>query len=273
MEIRVLARQGLGIREISRELGLSRNTVRKYLRSCAEQDRAPRSGRTQKLDPFKVYLHDRVRAAHPAWLPATALLIEIRAMGYDGGLTRLRVYLRSLKSIKAPEPLVRFETDPGQQMQVDWIVFRRGKLPLSAFVATLGYISAADLVIALAAASRQDRLAEFLKRNISQPRLLIIDEVGYLPLARDDANLFFQVIAKRYEKGSVIMTSNLPFGQWDQTFAGDQTLTAALLDRLLHHSHVLQIKGESYRLKDKRKAGVIRSRASESADQQLEIHA
>lgn len=284
MEIRVLARQGLGIREISRELGLSRNTVRKYLRSCAEQDRAPRSGRTQKLDPFKVYLHDRVRAAHPAWLPATALLIEIRAMGYDGGLTRLRVYLRSLKSIKAPEPLVRFETDPGQQMQVDWIVFRRSKLPLSAFVATLGYIatqmgirtrfiSAADLVIALAAASRQDRLAEFLKRNISQPRLLIIDEVGYLPLARDDANLFFQVIAKRYEKGSVIMTSNLPFGQWDQTFAGDQTLTAALLDRLLHHSHVLQIKGESYRLKDKRKAGVIRSRASESADQQLEIHA
>lgn len=284
MEIRVLARQGLGIREISRELGLSRNTVRKYLRSCAEQDRAPRSGRTQKLDPFKVYLHDRVRAAHPAWLPATALLIEIRAMGYDGGLTRLRVYLRSLKSIKAPEPLVRFETDPGQQMQVDWIVFRRGKLPLSAFVATLGYIatqmgirtrfiSAADLVIALAAASRQDRLAEFLKRNISQPRLLIIDEVGYLPLARDDANLFFQVIAKRYEKGSVIMTSNLPFGQWDQTFASDQTLTAALLDRLLHHSHVLQIKGESYRLKDKRKAGVIRSRASESADQQLEIHA
>ncbi|AOK28618.1 transposase [Burkholderia singularis] len=135
------------------------------------------------------------------------------------------------------------------------------------------FISAADLVIALAAASRQDRLADFLKRNIMNPRLLIIDEVGYLPLGRDDANLFFQVIAKRYEKGSVIVTSNLPFGQWDQTFAGDQTLTAALLDRLLHHSHVLQIKGESYRLKDKRKAGVIRSRASESAEQQLEMHA
>jgi DNA replication protein DnaC len=65
------------------------------------------------------------------------------------------------------------------------------------------FICAADLVIALAAASRQDRLADFLKRNIMNPRLLIIDEVGYLPLGRDEANLFFQVIAKRYEKGSV----------------------------------------------------------------------
>ena len=135
------------------------------------------------------------------------------------------------------------------------------------------FISAADLVIALAAASRQERLTDFLKRNVMMPRLLIIDEIGYLPLGRDEANLFFQVIAKRYEKGSVIVTSNLPFGQWDQTFAGDQTLTAALLDRLLHHSHVLQLKGESYRLKDKRKAGVIRSRASETAEQQLEMHA
>ncbi|VVE55738.1 IS21 family transposase [Pandoraea horticolens] len=80
------------MREISRELGLLRNTVRKYLRSCAEQNRAPQSGRTQKFDPFKVYLHDRARAAHPTWLPATALLIEIRAMGYDGGLTQLRAY-------------------------------------------------------------------------------------------------------------------------------------------------------------------------------------
>ena len=84
------------------------------------------------------------------------------------------------------------------------------------------------------------------------------------------ANLFVQVVAKRYEKGSLIVTSNLPFGQWDQAFAGDQTLTAALLDRLLHHSHVLQIKGESYRLKDKRKAGVIRSSVSEPVGHLLE---
>ncbi|WP_160328077.1 ATP-binding protein, partial [Xanthomonas phaseoli] len=74
------------------------------------------------------------------------------------------------------------------------------------------------------------------------------------------AKLFVQVVAKRYEKGAMVLTSNLPFGQWDQAFAGDTTLTAALLDRLLHHANVIQIKGESFRLKDKRKAGLIPSR-------------
>lgn len=122
------------------------------------------------------------------------------------------------------------------------------------------FVGAADLMVAMAAAQRQDRLVEFIRRNVMGPRLLIIDEIGYLPLGRDDANLFFQIIAKRYEKGTVLLTSNLPFGQWDQAFAGDTTLTAALLDRLLHHAHVIQIKAESYRLRDKRKAGIIGTR-------------
>ncbi|WP_050923756.1 ATP-binding protein, partial [Escherichia coli] len=80
---------------------------------------------------------------------------------------------------------------------------------------------------------------------------------SYLPFSQEEAKLFFQVIAKRYEKSAMILTSNLPFGQWDQTFAGDAALTSAMLDRILHHSHVVQIKGESYRLRQKRKAGVI----------------
>ena len=67
--------------------------------------------------------------------------------------------------------------------------------------------------------------------------------------------MFFNVVAKRYEHGSMILTSNLPFTQWASAFADDATLTAALLDRLLHHAHVVQITGESYRLKDKRRAG------------------
>ncbi len=119
------------------------------------------------------------------------------------------------------------------------------------------FITAADLVMQLEKAQRQERLEQLMKRSFMAPSVLIVDEVGYLPLQRNQANLFFQVIAKRYETGSVILTSNLSFGEWDVTFAGNSALTAAMLDRLMHHAHLIQIKGESYRLKDKRKAGVL----------------
>ncbi|WP_290622768.1 IS21-like element helper ATPase IstB [Arsukibacterium sp. UBA5043] len=119
------------------------------------------------------------------------------------------------------------------------------------------FITAADLMLQLATAKKQGRLEAYLKRSVLSPKLLIIDEIGYLPFGRDEANLFFNVIAKRYEQGSVIVTSNLPFSQWSTAFADDQTLTAALLDRLLHHAHIVQISGNSYRLKGKRTAGVI----------------
>lgn len=119
------------------------------------------------------------------------------------------------------------------------------------------FMSAADLLLTLDTATRQGNLGEVLRRAVLAYRLLIIDEIGYLPMTREQANLFFQVIAKRYEKGSLIVTSNLAFGQWDSAFAGDATLTAALLDRLLHHAHIVPIQGESYRLKNKRKAGIL----------------
>ncbi|EOM3745336.1 ATP-binding protein [Escherichia coli O35:H4] len=119
------------------------------------------------------------------------------------------------------------------------------------------FTTAADLLLQLSTAQRQGRYKTTLQRGVMAPRLLIIDEIGYLPFSQEEEKLFFQVIAKRYEKSAMILTSNLPFGQWDQTFAGDAALTSAMLDRILHHSHVVQIKGESYRLRQKRKAGVI----------------
>jgi len=125
------------------------------------------------------------------------------------------------------------------------------------------FVTAADLMLQLTAAHRQERLKEYFNRVVMGPRLLVIDEIGYLPFGRDEANLFFNVVAKRYERGSMILTSNLPFTQWAGTFADDQTLTAAMLDRLLHHAHIVQISGESYRLKDKRKAGTTRSRTAD----------
>lgn len=119
------------------------------------------------------------------------------------------------------------------------------------------FITAADLMLQLATAKKQDRLENYIKRSVLGPKLLVIDEIGYLPFGREEANLFFNVIAKRYEYGSVIVTSNLPFSQWSTAFADDQTLTAALLDRLLHHAHIIQISGNSYRLKGKKTAGII----------------
>ncbi|MBS1835380.1 MAG: IS21-like element helper ATPase IstB [Acidobacteria bacterium] len=117
------------------------------------------------------------------------------------------------------------------------------------------FLTAADLMLQLAPAKSQGRLKEYFNRAVIGPRLLIVDEIGYLPFGREEANLFFNVVAKRYERGSVVLTSNLPFTQWAGAFTDDQTLTAAMLDRLLHHAHIVQITGESYRLKDKRKAG------------------
>lgn len=117
------------------------------------------------------------------------------------------------------------------------------------------FMTAADLLLSLTTAHLQNNLKTVMHRSIKAYRLLIIDEIGYLPMNREQANLFFQVIAALYEKGSLIVTSNLPFGQWDATFAQDTTLTAALLDRLLHHAHIVPIAGESYRLKHQRQAG------------------
>ncbi len=119
------------------------------------------------------------------------------------------------------------------------------------------FITAADLMLQLEAARRQERYESVLRHNVLGPRLLIVDEIGYLPLSGDQASHFFQIVAKRYERGSMVLTSNLPFAQWDQTFGGNTTLTVAMLDRILQHAHILQIKGDSYRLKQQRKAELI----------------
>lgn len=140
MEIRVLHRRGMSIRAISRELKMSRKTVRKYLR---EPELAPvyrtRVPRPSKLDPFKAYLKMRIAEAAPRRLPATVYLRELRERGYDGGITILKQWLAE-QYPKQPVPeIIRFETPPGRQAQVDWTAIRRGRNKLSAFVGTLGY--------------------------------------------------------------------------------------------------------------------------------------
>jgi transposase len=143
LEIRVLHRHGKSIREIAREMGVSRNTVRRYVRDDAAERYKPRPGRTTKLAPFKAYIAERLRSAAPERIPGTVLLTELRERGYDGGYTMLKQFLVSLRSEQPVVPVIRFETEPGQQMQVDWAVIRRGENRLSVFVATLGWSRAA----------------------------------------------------------------------------------------------------------------------------------
>src|SRR2546423_8599427 len=138
VEIRVMRRQGKSIREIARSLDLSRNTVRRYLRGEG-LPRYEREPQPSKLDPYKQYIEKRVKAAAPDWIPATVLLRELRALGYPGGYSILKDHLAALRPVAKPEPLIRFETDPGRQMQADFATIRRGRDRLSVFIATLGW--------------------------------------------------------------------------------------------------------------------------------------
>jgi DNA replication protein DnaC len=117
------------------------------------------------------------------------------------------------------------------------------------------FTTAARLVATLTEArgggSFTRRLAGFCR-----PRLLIVDEVGFLPLEAEGAALLFEVVARRYEHGSIILTANKSYGEWAEVFSGDAVIATAILDRLLHHSTTISIKGESYRLKDRKKAGL-----------------
>ncbi|ACG72559.1 IstB domain protein ATP-binding protein [Anaeromyxobacter sp. K] len=120
---------------------------------------------------------------------------------------------------------------------------------------TVLFTSATALLGALSKAETEGQLAERLA-FYAKPKLLVIDELGYLPFEKRSAHLFFQLIARRYEKGAMIITTNQVVTQWGTVF-GDEVLAAAILDRLLHHSFTLMIQGESYRLKQKRKAGLL----------------
>lgn len=138
IEMKILKKQGKSIRQIARETNRSRNTVRKCLRKDDVPKYPKRVQTSSKLDPYKEYLKKRVEEAQPYTLPATVLLKEIQEEGYQGKITILREFLQPIRG-KEQKPIQRYETDPGEQMQVDWVVLRRGANPLSAFIGVLGH--------------------------------------------------------------------------------------------------------------------------------------
>ena len=125
------------------------------------------------------------------------------------------------------------------------------------------FVTATALITTLGKALAEGKLDERLKL-LTQPQLLICDEIGYLPIDRQGANLFFQLVSRRYERGSIIITSNQSLGAWGEVF-GDTVIASAILDRLLHHSITINIKGDSFRLKEKLKAGLLKPKLEAQA--------
>ena len=112
------------------------------------------------------------------------------------------------------------------------------------------FTTAVDIINTLSAAQAHGNLKRELRKYL-QPRLLVVDELGYLPIDKHGADLLFQVISQRYECGAIVLTSNRAYKHWPEIFNNDSTLTSALLDRLLHHAETVLIEGKSYRMKDK----------------------
>jgi len=127
---------------------------------------------------------------------------------------------------------------------------------------TVLFTTAALLLAQLAKAQHENRLEDKLLQ-FTKPKLLIVDELGYLPLEPDAAHLMFQLVSRRYERGSILVTSNLTTSEWGTVF-GDPVVATAILDRLLHHSHVVTIRGDSYRLREKRKSGLLKRVTTEA---------
>lgn len=187
LEIRVLAKHGLGVREIARQVGVSRNTVRRYLRepeAVHYRERPPRPG---KLAAFEDYVVARLVSALPERLAASVLLRELRERGYTGGYTILKDFVAAQQPPAAADPVVRFETAPGEQMQVDWASLRRGPDRLSVFVATLGWSRAA--YVEFVTDERLETLLAAHERAFlafgGVPQKVLYDNMRTVVLARD----------------------------------------------------------------------------------------
>jgi DNA replication protein DnaC len=130
------------------------------------------------------------------------------------------------------------------------------------------FVTIVDLIEMLHKDAKEDRLGHRL-RTLCKPKLLILDEMGYFPLDRVAAHFLFQLVSRRYRKGSIILTSNKSFGEWGDIFT-DQVLATAILDRLLHFSTTVNIRGQSFRLREKRKAGVFHDLTQDDEEAQTE---
>ena len=248
MMILELHRQGVSITAIARRTGRDPKTIRKYIERGVEAPAyGPRCvGRPSILAPYLDFLRERL-IAFPE-LSAARLTREIRELGYAGAYTAVKRYLAAIRPDSGPRPYeVRFETPPGVQAQVD---FARFVVDFADDPGNSRIVWLFSLVLGhsrLLFARYEGVLREKI-RFLCRSSLLVVDEIGYLPVTPGGGNLFFQLVNARYEKGAMILTSNRGFAEWGDVF-GDPVVATALLDRLLHHAVVVQIEGSSYRMR------------------------
>lgn len=187
VEIQLLKKHGLSLRRIAVEVGCAVNTVRRHLALEAVPKYERKVKRERKLGAYELYLRERQTAAQPDWIPATVLYREIVERGYRGGQSQLRAFMRTLRPTLPAEPVVRFETAMGEQLQVDWVEFRKGAAPLHAFCATLGYSRASyvefvsDMKVATLIACHERAFAAFG----GVPRRILYDNMKTVVLERD----------------------------------------------------------------------------------------
>ena len=187
VEIQLLSKHGLSLRRIAAEVGCAVNTVRRHLALTSAPKYERKVKRPTKLAPYEGYLRERQTAAQPNWIPASVLYREIAERGYDGGLSQLRTFMRSLRPTLPVEPEVRFETAMGEQLQVDWVEFRKGSAPLHAFCATMGYSRASyvefvsDMKVATLIGCHERAFAAFG----GVPRKVLYDNMKTVVIERD----------------------------------------------------------------------------------------
>lgn len=227
-----------------------------------------------KLEKFRSYLPNYLEEITKKEIPFTEALLELTEKELDFRNERASKIQISVSAFPFEKTLKDFDFQPSinktQLLDLESLRFIENKENILFFgtsgvgkthlAVALGiaaakkryltyFISCHDLIMQLNKAHAENRLETKLK-HFSKYKLLIIDEIGYLPIDKQGANLLFQLINKRYEKNSTIITTNQPFSKWGEVFS-DVTLANAILDRLIHHSSIIKITGPSYRLKGK----------------------